>query len=112
MTYESFGWSPRVNPQGEIKFRVLAAQFGDGYVQTAADGINNRSESWPLEFVGASAQVSPIKAFLDRHAGHKAFLWTPPLGDPGYYRAAKYGLVAMGGDMYSLSVTFDQVFKP
>ena len=42
MAVEIFNWSPRINPQGRTKFRVLSAQFGDGYGQTAADGINNK----------------------------------------------------------------------
>ena len=35
MAVEIFNWSPRINPQGRTKFRVLSAQFGDGYGQTA-----------------------------------------------------------------------------
>lgn len=112
MAHETFNWSPRVNPQGETKFRVLTAQFGDGYSQAAADGINNRTESWPLQFVGDASAITPIRAFLDRHAGHRAFFWSPPMGEQGFYRAAQYSLTAMGGGMYTLSVTLDQVFKP
>ena len=29
-----------------------------------------------------------------------------------YYTAADYDLTAMGGEMYSLAVTFQQVFRP
>ena len=50
MAVEIFNWSPRINPQGRTKFRVLSAQFGDGYGQTAADGINNKVATWPLHF--------------------------------------------------------------
>ena len=112
MAIETFTWSPRVNPQGRTKFRVLSAQFGDGYRQTAADGINNKVASWPLQFSGSEAQVGPIVAFLDRHQGYRAFQWQPPLGEPGYYTATDYDLTAMGGEMYSLAVTFQQVFRP
>ncbi|MEN5163333.1 phage tail protein [Achromobacter sp. NPDC008082] len=112
MATEVFTWSPRINPQGKVKFRTLTASFGDGYSQTAADGINNKVESWPLQFVGTGAHIGAIVAFLDRHAGHRGFEWTPPLGKPGYYMAPEYEPVALGGDMYSLSVTFQQTFRP
>lgn len=112
MEKETFTWSPRVNPRGQVTLRTLEAKFGDGYTQTAADGINNKTQSWPLEFVGNEAYIAAIAAFLDRHGGYRAFLWTPPLGVEGRYRATEYDPVALGGGMYSLSVTFQQHFGP
>ncbi|HIH9438977.1 TPA: tail fiber domain-containing protein [Klebsiella variicola subsp. variicola] len=35
MAIEIFTWSPRVNPQQTVNFRVRKAQFGDGYAQVA-----------------------------------------------------------------------------
>lgn len=111
MEKETFEWSPRVNPRGQVKLRTLEAKFGDGYTQAAADGINNKVQSWPLEFVGTEALIGEIIAFLDRHAGYRSFLWTPPLGNEGRYRASEYDAVALGGGgMFSLSVTFQQFF--
>ena len=112
MAVEIFNGSRGINPQGRTKFRVLSAQFGDGYGQTAADGINNKVATWPLQFSGSAGQIGPIVAFLDRHQGYRGFQWQPPLGEPGYYTAADYDLTAMGGEMYSLAVTFQQVFRP
>jgi len=40
---ETFTWSPRVDPEGTSTFRVLRAQFGDGYAQEAGDGIHNET---------------------------------------------------------------------
>ncbi|MFY1919125.1 phage tail protein [Achromobacter xylosoxidans] len=111
MAIEVFNWSPRINPQGRTKFRILTAQFGDGYSQRAADGINNKVASWPLQFSGSAAQIGPIVTFLDRHEGHRGFQWQPPLGEPGFYTATEYDLTALGGEMYSLAVTFQQVFR-
>lgn len=81
---EVFQWSPRRNPQAEVKFRVLRAQFGDGYEQVVGDGINNRTESWPLSFFGSESEIRPIKDFLDRHGASRAFLWTAPLEQTSY----------------------------
>ncbi|WP_289472363.1 phage tail protein, partial [Klebsiella pneumoniae] len=42
MAIEIFTWSPRVNPQQTVNFRVRKAQIGDGYAQVSGDGINTR----------------------------------------------------------------------
>ncbi|MDR0259096.1 MAG: phage tail protein, partial [Comamonas sp.] len=83
---ETFTWCPRIEPQGTVSHRVLSAKFGDGYEQTAADGINTAMQSWPLSFVGRAAVIEPIKSFLDQHGSWQSFLWTPPLGAAGSYR--------------------------
>ncbi len=112
MQKETFNWSPRVNPRGQVRLRTLEAKFGDGYTQTAADGINSKVQSWPLEFVGTEQKIGEIAAFLDRHGGFRSFLWTPPLGGEGRYRATEYDPVALGAGLFSLSVTFQQTFGP
>lgn len=106
---ETFTFCPRIDPVGQITQRSIVAQFGDGYAQRAADGINGKSENWPLEFVGSEDYIRPIRDFLDRHQGYKSFLWTPPLGEPQHFVTPEgYSLRAMGGGAYSLSVTFVQ----
>lgn len=103
---ETFDFCPRINPTGQTTFRTRVAQFGDGYAQRVGDGINTRKESWPLEFIGNEEYIAPIKSFLDSHAGHMPFMWTPPLGEQGEYVAPDgYALTAMGGDAYTLTVT-------
>ena len=63
----------------ETTLRSLIAQFGDGYKQVAADGINTASRRWrlvtePLE----TADYDTVDAFLRDNAG-TTFTWTPPL---------------------------------
>ncbi|MBL1759211.1 phage tail protein, partial [Klebsiella pneumoniae] len=60
MAIEIFTWSPRVNPQQTVNFRVRKAQFGDGYAQVCGDGINTRSQDWELSFVGTEDYIRPI----------------------------------------------------
>lgn len=112
MTTPTFTWSPRVDPTGTAKLRVRRAQFGDGYEQRAADGINNKSQSWPLSFVGGSAYIQPIANFLDSQAGYQSFYWTPPLGSQGFYRCETYSVRRLEGDNYELACTFEQSFQP
>ncbi|WP_434642624.1 phage tail protein [Achromobacter piechaudii] len=109
---ERFTWRSTGQPAGGTTFRRLTAQFGDGYRQVAGDGINNKVQSWPLTFSGDRSEMGALIAFLDRHAGTASFLWTPPLGVEGYYEAPVYNVMPVGGDVYSVSTTFQQVFRP
>lgn len=110
---EIFSWCPRKNPRGDVRFRALKAQFGDGYSQEAEDGINSRTETWPLEFIGTESEILPIKAFLDRHGTWKGFLWTPPMGQQAVFLMEQgYSPVPIGGGWFTLTVTFKQKFKP
>lgn len=109
---DTFAWKSVGTPSGTVTFRVSKAQFGDGYSQEVADGINNKSESWPLQFVGTKSQMQPIVDFLDAHAGAVGFFWTPPLGAQGLYKVASYQKAPQGGGIYLLSATFEQKFAP
>lgn len=112
MTTETFRWRPVGQPAGAVTFRRLIAQFGDGYRQVAGDGINNRVQVWPVQFAGTRDQMQEIADFLDRHAGVRSFLWTPPMGVEGYYEVAEYSPTSMSGPAYTVSATFQQVFRP
>ena len=113
---EVFGWRPLAEPRGTVSHRGLKAQFGDGYAQIAGDGINTKSESWPLEFRGRAAQIRLIREFLDRHGSSQSFTWTPPLGQAGQYTAGEYQLTPHGGGgplrRYTISVTFTEFNRP
>lgn len=109
---ETFTWSPLIEPQGTGKFRTRAAQFGDGYKQKVADGLNAESQSWPLTFRGSEAYVAPILQFLRDRKGSQSFFWTPPLGQPSLFTCAEYGITPHGAERYTLTATFEQDFQP
>ncbi|MFJ2360438.1 phage tail protein [Pseudomonas fluorescens] len=109
---EVFTWCPRVDAVGTETDRVRTAQFGDGYSQAVGDGINTRVGTYPLTFTGKREYIQPIKAFLDRHGGHTSFKWTPPLGVPSLFRAPERSISPNGAEIFTLTVTFNQVFAP
>ncbi|MCG6541752.1 phage tail protein [Pseudomonas sp. KSR10] len=113
MAIETFTWSPDGETEGEIAQRRRSSQFGDGYQQVTADGINAEQGSWPVTFGGTEDEIRPIRDFLRRHQGSKAFLWTPPLGELGLYRNdGLFRVNAKGGGIYVLSTTFETAFHP
>ncbi|MFJ2989950.1 phage tail protein [Collimonas sp. NPDC087041] len=111
MAKKVFTWLPKNEATGTTKFDVLTARFGDGYKQTAENGINNRSESWPLTFVGNKARIMAIMNFLDSCSGARSFLWTPPLSEQILVKAGGYTRTPNGGGVYTLTVTFEQDFQ-
>lgn len=108
----TFTWPVQAKPTGTTRLRVLTAKFGDGYEQVAADGINNKEQSWPITVKGVQAQVTPARDFLDARGGFQSFFWTPPLGAQGYYRCSEYDLAHAGGGIWELTATFKQAFQP
>lgn len=113
MATETFTWrASGPSAQGDVTLRARTAQFGDGYKQVAADGINNKQQTWPMKFVGNEARIHEIVAFIDRHAGYKSFYWTPPMGVQGLYRIAQYTPAVEAGGVYSCTATFEQAFHP
>lgn len=113
MATETFTWLRQAGASGTIKNRVTTAQFGDGYKQSITVGLNSETQSWPLSFEGSLTEMRAIYDFLKRHKGSKSFYWTPPTSDvPLYFNAAELTFVSVGGGVYQVNVTFEQVFYP
>ncbi|MBC2680630.1 phage tail protein [Pseudomonas baltica] len=112
MAVEEFTWCARIDGTSTPEYRVRTSKFGDGYEQVAGDGLNNRSDSWALTFAVGEKAALEIKAFLDRHGGFKSFLWTPPLGELGFYRSTAPTVTSHGADRYTLTATFTTAFQP
>lgn len=109
---EVFTWCVRTEITGTGDFLTRQARFGDGYRQTAADGLNNETQQWPISIVGRESKVGPALAFLRARKGAVSFLWTPPLGVQGLYLCKTYTLIPHGNDVFTLNATFEQTFQP
>lgn len=105
-----FKWRPVNKPTAKTTFRTLTAQFGDGYMQTTGDGINNRLQTWTLEFAGNG--VEEAYAFLVARAGWQSFQWTTPRGEILQFLAGDLNTTFHGNRVISFTTTFTQVFKP
>ncbi|HGE6046457.1 TPA: phage tail protein [Vibrio cholerae] len=112
MALQEFTYCADKEATGTLEFRTRTAQFGDGYQQSAGDGINNRRQSWPLTFTKKKTEAEAIKAFFDDHEGCKAFAWKPPLSPIGLYVVASYSVLPLGAGLYRISATFNETFHP
>ena len=70
---------PDRNLRHTTKSRILKANYGDGYEQRTADGINNIGEEWDLQWTNRTLlESNKILRFLELRQGSEAFDWYPP----------------------------------
>ena len=107
--------------------RVLVANFGDGYEQRIADGINTLNETYSLTFATRlKAEIDDIVAFLDAKKGVAKFplilpdsnVTSNPIGPAASGErevkvvTTNYSTTYAYDDFYSLSVSLKRVFEP
>lgn len=92
------------------KARVRNSQFGDGYSQRVADGINTQTRMWSLRFQGGAARLDPVESFLQAEGGITSFNWTPPVGSAGKWVCSEWSRSISGYNKEVLTATFSEVF--
>lgn len=101
--------------QKSVNFTTIVAQFGDGYMLRAGDGINDKTEKWSITYDNLeSAERDTIWVFLDLVKMSAVIEWTAP-GD----LTSKNWIVdpeseiteqAKTGDIYTISFGLKRVF--
>ena len=70
---------PHQGTSRAIESRILRAEFGDGYSQRTAGGLNNVVDEWQVSWANLPVtKADQIDSFLHAKKGIEAFLWTPP----------------------------------
>jgi len=94
--------------------KVLEAEFGDGYTQRAADGINHIRETWDVQWNNLDkVDAFIIIDFLKARGGWDAFYWTPPRQDVAKIWTCKQwtGPTPTPGDnLYNVKAVFREEF--
>lgn len=103
---KTFKWRIERDIDATINYRVIETQFGDGYKQTSADGINTKNEQYAIKVHAYNEDATEIMAFFDEHQGWKSFFWTPPLGKLGLYTCVDPKPTPQGGGLYTITGTF------
>ena len=99
------------------KPKVLFAQFGDGYEQRLADGINTLEETFQVSFnTRTKEEIDDIVAFFENKAGVTAFTYTIPDSNNSGETAIKvvcstWNKTWVYGDYYSATATFKRVYE-
>lgn len=106
----TFSYIPAYGATETTTARVLKAQFGDGYSQRIADGINNKPRSWSLSFSKTQTDIDLILSFLNTEGGVNSFDWTPPRGVAGKWICEQWNTTVNDG-FDNLTVQFVEVFE-
>nr|AQS60717.1 minor tail protein [Edwardsiella ictaluri] len=53
-------------------------KFGEGYEQRRSSGLNSDLKIYEVTIKVSRDDAYALEAFLSRHGGVSAFLWTPP----------------------------------
>ena len=110
--YPKFIWTPSYNITKKIDAKIKQIQFGDGYKQVVADGINNTLLVLDLNFDGIDVyEASAILHFFLARAGSETFIYVPP----SPYSTIKKWKVLSWSDAqpfynnYNIRTTFEEV---
>ncbi len=108
---DRFTWCATKQSSGQVTSSIKRAQFGDGYSQSAADGINPIKRTWNVEFVGNKQRSQEIVNFLDSHVG-KSFIWEVPFFGDAYFYCDTYNPSPNGNRLWTITATFEQTYQP
>jgi phage-related protein len=111
---------PSVGSGSTLAPKVLMADFGDGYNQRFADGINSNPENWQLRWgLLNQTQMTEVWSFLKARNGAEAFLWAapgsptagvPPVPIPQKYICLNADRSTIDGLLWTITAEFKQVF--
>ena len=112
----SYTFTPGVNPAidaygKQTKTKILQADFGDGYSQRAAAGLNSVARELTLEFRAVSVETADaIEAFMEARKGYEAFYYTLPDEDTARKWKAPDWSRSAAGPLRNVSVKLEEVF--
>ncbi len=99
----------------QVNYTTMIAQFGDGYMQRAGDGINKKKEVWTILYDNLNQTERDILwVFIEQVQMSDVIEWTAP-GD----LAEKKWIIdpestiteqAKAGALYSVTLTLKRVF--
>ncbi len=91
---------------------VRIAQFGSGYSQRTAFGINQNPKAYDLTFEVSEADSDTIEDFLDTRGGVEHFSFTPPgEASSGKYICRNWSKSIPYLNRATIQATFEQVFE-
>jgi phage-related protein len=101
--------------QKSVNYATLVAQFGDGYMQRAGDGINKKQEMWSITYDNMNQTERDILwIFIESVQMSDVIEWTAP-GDLAEKKwiidpETKITEQAKAGAIYTVGFTLQRVF--
>jgi phage-related protein len=88
---------------------VKRVEFGDGYTQESADGINYLMYTWNLSWdVLTYDEKTVIEVFLVARKGYETFNWTDPSDEVFKVKCPEWSVSSFEPGLYRITATFKQ----
>ena len=114
MTWGTFTppYAPIPGTEDKPEYKILQADFGDGYTQATADGLNNVRRVLTVAWDGLTvAEANAIINFFTIRQGCQPFYYTPSNeATPVKWTCKDHSLVRGQGGLRKVSATFRQSF--
>lgn len=108
----TFTFTPSFPASVSQQPRISTVQFGDGYEQRVAFGINTKPKTWQLQFLNRDdTERDNILAFLEARGGVEAFDWTDPNGYAGKWVCSEWSTQQSACNLNDITTSFRQVFE-
>jgi phage-related protein len=92
-------------------FRILRNDFGDGYSQRAADGLNYELNDFIYDVIVNQTDATTIIDFLDARGGYEAFDYTLPRETTAKkFSCKQYTRTPIGPSTDQIQATFTQEY--
>ena len=97
--------------------KVLKVQFGDGYEQRIAEGLNSSNENYQISYSNRpKAEIDDVAAFIDGKKGVTSFDYVIPDTNNSGETTIKvvcdqYNLVYVSDSSYTFTATFRRVYE-
>lgn len=109
----TFSYVPDFDASESIRPNIRRVQFGDGYEQRLAFGLNTQPATWQLNFKNRTdTERDNILAFLEARGGVESFDWTPPYGSSAKWVCEEWSTSVEAANINSVQASFRQVFEP
>lgn len=103
-----------LSSQKSKNYNDISAQFGDGYQQVAANGLNSVRDVWTINWANLSlTEITNLESILDLNGSWGIYSWTPCYENTSKnFRLVKdsYTRNAYTGAIFGASIKLIQVF--
>lgn len=91
---------------------IIRVEFGDGYSQRAARGLNYMRRVWNLKWENLyTSEANQLESTLRQYGGYQSFSWQAP-GDstPRKWTCVKWTREAVAPGIWNMSAEFKEEF--